>query len=100
MDAGAGGSLTITTDGKRVMAQREVVRALTGRGHGDISRYIEIASLREFIDSQAILDQAIRFVMSGTQFTGNGFEATLLLDICDAYLRAREAGKRKLGPHE
>ncbi|MGD0074127.1 MAG: P63C domain-containing protein [Candidatus Binataceae bacterium] len=88
----------VLDDGKRVMAQREVVRALTGRGHGDISRYIETANLREFIDSQSILDQAIRFVISGTQFTGNGFEATLLLDICDAYLRAREAGK--LGPHE
>jgi P63C domain len=75
------------------MAQREVVRTLTGRGHRDISRYIEAPNLRDFIDSQGILDQAIRFVISGTQFTGNGFEATLLLDICDAYLRAREAGK-------
>jgi hypothetical protein len=86
----------VLDNGKRVMAQREVVRALTGQGHGDISRYIQSASLREFIDSEAILTKAIRFVISGTQFTGNGFEATLLLDICDAYLRAREAGRLSL----
>lgn len=83
----------VLDNGKRVMAQREVVRALTGHVRGDILRYIETASLRDFIDSRTILEQTIRFVISGTQFTGNGFEATLLLDICDAYLRAREAGR-------
>ncbi|MFZ0887383.1 MAG: P63C domain-containing protein [Candidatus Binataceae bacterium] len=83
---------------KRVMAQREVVRALTGQAHGDIARYVEAPAVRDFIDGPTILKQTIRFVISGTQFTGNGFEATLLLDICDAYLRAREAGK--LASHE
>ena len=78
---------------KRVMAQREVVRALTGLAHGDIARYVEAPAIRDFIDGPTILNQAIRFLISGTQFTGNGFEATVLLDICDAYLRAREAGK-------
>jgi hypothetical protein len=80
------------------MAQREVVRALTGQVHGKLAQYVETSNLREFIDSESILEQAIRFVISGTQLTGNGFEATLLLDICDAYLRAREANK--LGSHQ
>ena len=88
----------VLNDGKRVMAQREVVRALTGQVHGKLANYIDTSNLREFIDSKKILDQAIRFVISGTQLTGNGFEAILLLDICDAYLRAREAGK--LGTHQ
>jgi len=88
----------VLDNGKRVMAQREVVRALTGQVRGDILRYIGSASLAGFIDAQTILDQTMRFAISGTQLTGSGYEATLLLDICDAYLRAREAGK--LAPHE
>ncbi len=88
----------VLDNGKRVMAQREVVRALTGQVRGDILRYITSASLKEFIDSATILDQTIRFAIPGTQLTGMGYEAPLLLDICDAYLRAREAGK--LAPHE
>jgi hypothetical protein len=75
---------------KRVMAQREVVRVLTGNLKGGLDRYLH--ALREYLDPEAILSQAIRFKIPGAPREGNGYEATLLLDICDAYLRARDAG--------
>jgi hypothetical protein len=75
---------------KRVMAQREVVSVLTGITKGGLDRYLH--ALRDFLDPEAILSQAIQFKIPGTGNVGNGYEATLLLDICDAYLRARDAG--------
>lgn len=85
-------SVYVLDNGKRVMAQREVVRVLTGHVKGDLARYLESQSLRPYIDAQKLAEQTIQFSISGTQYKGTGYEATLLLDICDAYLRAREAG--------
>lgn len=75
---------------KRVMAQREIVRILTGIEKGGIDRYLTAQNLRPYINKDKILSQTIRFSIPGTNLEGNGFEATLLLDICDAYLRARD----------
>jgi hypothetical protein len=76
---------------KRVMVQREVVRALTGNVKGGLERYLEATNLQEFLNKEEILSQTIKFRIPGTQFTATGYEATLLIEICDAYLRAREA---------
>jgi hypothetical protein len=84
-------SVYVLDNGKRVMAQREVVRVLTGRREsGKLASYLQPQALRPYIDSDAIANQTLQFSIPGTQYTGNGYEATLLLDICDAYLRARE----------
>jgi len=85
-------SVYVLNNGKRVMAQREVVRVLTGHVKGDLGRYLESQSLRPYINQDEITQQTIQFKIPGTQYRGTGYEATLLLDICDAYLRAREAG--------
>jgi P63C domain len=85
-------SVYVLDNGKRVMAQREVVRVLTGHTKGDLGRYLESQSIRPYIDSEKIGRQTIHFKIPATQYKGIGYEATLLLDICDAYLRAREAG--------
>jgi P63C domain len=77
---------------KRVISQREVVRALTDQSKGDISRYLETQNLKPFISSKLIADQTIQFTIPGNPVTANGYEATLLLDICDGYLRARDVG--------
>jgi len=78
---------------KRVMAQREVVRALTGKLSGDLPRLLEGEGLSDFIDVANLLAQTISFSIPGTQYKAIGYEATLLLDICDAYLRARDEKK-------
>jgi len=75
---------------KRVMAQREVVRLLTGNAQGNLERYLQ--GLRHYLKPDEIIEQTIQFKIPGTQYKGTGYEATLLLDICDAYLRARDAG--------
>jgi hypothetical protein len=63
---------------------------LTGNVKGDLGRYLQ--GLRPYVNPQEIIRQTIQFKIPGTQYKGTGYEATLLLDICDAYLRAREAG--------
>jgi hypothetical protein len=84
-------SVYVLNNGKRVMAQREVVRVLTGHAKGNLGRYIETERLQPYINPEDINKQSIEFKIAGTGSKGTGYEATLLLDICDAYLRAREA---------
>jgi hypothetical protein len=81
-------SVYVLDNGKRVMAQREVVRVLTGNVKGGLERYLQ--GLVPYIDPEEIIRQTIQFKIPGTQYKGTGYEATLLLDICDGYLRARE----------
>jgi hypothetical protein len=83
-------SVYVLDNGKRVMTQRETVRVLTGNVKGGIERYLN--NLQPFVDPEEISRQTIQFKIPGTQYKGIGYEATLLLDICDAYLRARDAG--------
>ena len=83
----------VLDNGKRVMAQREIVRLLTGRVSGDLGAYLKAQALASYIDIDALSRQTIHFSIPGTQYKGIGYEATLLLDICDAYLRARDESK-------
>jgi hypothetical protein len=82
----------VLDNGKRVLSQREVVRVLTGFAKGNLRAYLETQNLKPFINGRVIVDQTIQFVIPGNPIVGNGYEATLLLDICDAYLKAREMG--------
>lgn len=83
----------VLNNGKRVLAQREMVRILTGVAKGNLDRYLNAQNLQPYINSKFILDQTLRFKIRGTHMESNGYEATLLLDICDAYLRARLDGE-------
>ena len=78
---------------KRVMSQREVVRLLTGKHSGALPGLLGRQAVSEYVDIESILSQTINFSIPGTQFKGVGYEATLLLDICDAYLKARDEKK-------
>lgn len=86
-------SCYVLDNGKRVMAQREVVRLFTGHIKGNLARYLEAQYLQQYLPSSSIIDQAIHFRIPGVPNVASGYEATLLLDICDAYLRARDDGK-------
>lgn len=84
----------VLDNGKRVITQSEVVRIITdGSTTGFLARYLDASNLHPYIDKDRILEQSVRFSIPGTSFEGVGYEATLLLDICDAYLRARLDGK-------
>lgn len=92
-------SVYVLDNGKRVMAQREVVRVLTGRPEsGDLASYLQSQALKPYISIDDISNQTLQFSIPGTQYTGKGYEATLLLDICDAYLRAR--AEKALAPNQ
>jgi hypothetical protein len=78
----------VLDDGRRVLTQREVVRAISGgRESGNLGRYLERNPLTAN-DFQA--GPVIRFTIPGTNLTAIGYEATLLIEICDKYLEARD----------
>lgn len=84
----------VLDNGKRVINQSEVVRILTdGSTTGFLARYLNAQNISDYIDAEHILSQSIRFSIPATRFEGIGYEATLLIEICDAYLKARSAGK-------
>jgi hypothetical protein len=78
----------VLNDGRRVLTQREVVRALSGgRVSGSYLQNVpnyDVASLPE---------KVIIFTVPGGSPVNHGFEATLLIEICEAYLQAREDDK-------
>lgn len=80
----------VLSNQKRVIAQREVVRALTDIAKGNLPRYLK--RLSPYLDISKIADQTVRFRVPGTPNEAIGYEATLLIEICDAYLKARDAG--------
>lgn len=91
LEIGDGKYLVYVLDnGKRVISQREVVRALTKQSKGNLNRYLDTGNLKPFISSRMLADQTIQFTIPTNPVTAIGYEAPLLIDICDAYLRARD----------
>jgi len=79
----------VLSDGRRVITQREVVRVITrGRDSGALNRYIERLP---GADPSGLAGQTIQFRVPGGP-VATGYEATLLIEICDLYLAARESG--------
>ena len=66
----------VLDNGKRVMAQREVVRPFTGHTKGNLDRYPDAQNLKPFINKDMILDQTIQFLVLPSRAIGNGFETT------------------------
>ena len=76
----------VLSDGRRVFTQREMVRILSaGRESGNLAGYLESNPL---INKELTLGAAFQFRVPGTQYVGNGYEATHLIDICDKYMEA------------
>jgi P63C domain len=85
----------VLNDGRRVLTQREVVRALSGgRRSGS---YLQ--NVPDF-DAASLPDRVIHFTDPGGPQVNHGFEATLLIEICEAYLRARDRKDGTLKPSQ
>jgi len=82
----------VLDDGKRVIAQREVVRLLTGSVKGGISRYLDANNLSKYLGADRINAMTVAFRIPGNPTEASGYEGTLLVEICDAYLSARDDG--------
>lgn len=82
---------------KRVLVQREVINLLTGNRKGGLDRYTSAVGVKEFMPSKYVdrphRDSVILFRIGNT--TAFGYEASDIIDICDAYLKARESGTLK-----
>ena len=80
----------VLSNGKRVITQREVVRLMTGHAKGGIDRYLQSSILSHYLDPNKIESQTVEFKLQGTGQKAIGYEGTLLVEICDAYLSARD----------
>jgi len=80
----------VLDDGRRVISQREVVGLLTGHVKGGIQRYLGASSISRFVDPKRIAEKTVEFLIPGNQARALGYEGTLLVEICDAYLKARD----------
>lgn len=80
----------VLNDERRVFTQREVVRVLSaGRESGNLQGYLQS---KVFADKPLDLGAMIQFRVPGTQYLANGNEATFLIELCERYLEARNAG--------
>jgi hypothetical protein len=83
----------VLSDFRRVLTQREVVRVLTGgRESGNIQRYLQRHPL---VDETFLEGRTIHFRIPGTPSLATGYEATVLVELCNTYLEAREQGLLK-----
>lgn len=77
----------VLNDERRVFTQREVVRVLSGgRESGNIVAYLQRNPL---YSNQFAAGATIDFRIPGNPTVANGYEATLLIEICELYLEAR-----------
>ncbi len=77
----------VLSDGRRVLTQGEVVKAITGGSDtSNLTRYLERNPLTKDFRPGPV----IRFTVPGTPAAAVGYEAPLLIEICDKYLEARD----------
>ena len=85
----------VLNDGRRVLTQGEVVRALTGgRDSSNLGRYL---SRIDGFKASNLPSLPFQFKVPANPQTATGYEATNLIEICEAYLRAQDAGRLKSG---
>jgi P63C domain len=85
----------VLNDGRRVLTQREVARAISG---GRVSgSYLQ--NIPGF-DVASLPARVIHFTDPAGPQVNHGFEATLLIEICEAYLAARDRQDGSLRPNQ
>jgi hypothetical protein len=83
----------VLSNKKRVIIMRELVNLLTGNRKGGLERYTSARGVREFMPEKYVdhphKEAAVVFRVNNK--LAYGYEATDIIQICDAYLKAREA---------
>ncbi len=78
----------VLNDLRRVLTQREVVRAISGgRESGNLQRYL---SRNPLTANDFDMGDVIRFKVPGGPIIASGYEATKLIEICSKYTEARD----------
>ncbi|HVA63580.1 MAG TPA: P63C domain-containing protein [Terriglobales bacterium] len=92
----------VLADGRRVLVQRGILSALdmkqgtAGRGGGDrLAKFIATKAVKPYVSAELaeMIKYPIRFQPPSGGGTAYGYEATLLADLCDAVLAARQGDK-------
>lgn len=91
----------VLEDGTRVFSGRGIQKALgkSSRSAGSwLSKYTNNSEISPFLESGVIdqINNPIKFKRpnaSGSQSETNGYEVTILIDICDAILEAKKSGE-------
>lgn len=79
----------VLNDGRRVLAQREIVRLLSGgRDSGTLSRYL---TRNPSFRPEMTEGKTFKFRV-GPNLLATGHECTLLIELCESYLDARAQG--------
>jgi len=84
----------VLSDERRVFFQREVVGALTGNKKGGLERYLNAPNLEKYVPEKFrgdIWDRGI-IKFNYNNKDAHGFEAEDLIDICNMYIDAKNAG--------
>ena len=84
----------VLSNKKRVLIQREVINLLTGNRKGGLDRYTNATGVKDYMPAKYVnkphSESVIKF-QAGPSIA-YGYEAKDIIDICDAYLKAREYG--------
>jgi hypothetical protein len=80
----------VLNNGKRVISQRSLVYILTAKHNTDLPRYFKESNLSAYFDLSHINEHTVDFIIQGSPRKATGYEAALLIEICRAYLRARD----------
>jgi len=81
----------------RVLSQREVVKLISGgRESGDLNRYLNARAIQPHLPAKFRSESAEKsrnsLIFKVGTTTAHGIEASDLVDICNAYLKARQEG--------
>lgn len=85
----------VLSDGRRVFTQKEMVRVLTaGKGSTNLDVHVKGNPL---ITNELAEKKIVEFKIPGNPQIAKGREATVLIEICDKYLEARDQKLLKTG---
>jgi hypothetical protein len=91
LPVGEGLPCYILDDGRRLLSRTGATTLLSGKSHGKLANYT--GPLRDYLPDD-FQDQLVEFRIEGvTNKTARGITAETFLDMCTAYVRAREDGK-------
>ena len=80
---------------ERVISLRAAVKVLTGIDGGILEDYIGVKALKDFVNSDLVLEETVDFYIPGTGFRGRGITAEQFEGILSGYVRALQAGALK-----
>ncbi|ELY4540685.1 P63C domain-containing protein [Cronobacter sakazakii] len=86
--------------GDRVIALRATVKAIAEVDSGALADYIGARSLKDYINSDLILEELLEFSVPGTQFKSQGLKSEQFELICRGYIQALYSTESTLTPRQ